>query len=226
MDIAGLPERLAALDAERLRRSAQGGTAAYLDVAPAREMIESLREMLPVGPAGEPPAAIAEREAALNALKAEFDRRLQAKDAPDLLALGLRRLEEAVFRPCSFGIPADASAALAHGLRRIDEALTELQGKARDLLEAELALVMMPDQTGRRIDPKRHNVVGSRPVDDPSLDDTVVSQQRSGWLIGEEVLARADVTRYASPTGRTPAFPDLDDVDDGGLDDAMMGKKR
>lgn len=227
MDVEGLEARLAALDDERQRRQGEPGK---LDTSAADEALGSLRELLDAAEADtaqELEPLIAEREAALQALVQETELKLTSGRAPEVVGQGLRRLAEAVYQTRAFS-GQDAPDEIAwptEALTDFDDKLRATQQAARELLERELGLAMMPDQTGQRIDPIRHNVIGSEAGDDPLRDNTVARQEAPGWLLGEDVLAQADVVRYTSSAGGAPLLPDLEDVREHRVDDTMMGKK-
>jgi len=213
MDLAGLSGRLKALDKE-----SEGHAPAQVDSADARAALEALEGI------AEGDEMVTRRKEALAAVETEAARKLEAKGDPQAIGHGLRRLGEAVFS--EHELPTEASGHFAGALQRFDEALAELKGQARELLERELGLRAMPDQTGRPIAPDRHNVVDTESGDDPAKDNTVLRQEARGWLLRDEVLARADVVRYASSIGRAPSLPDLEDVQRERLDEGMVGRKK
>ncbi len=65
----------------------------------------------------------------------------------------------------------------------------------RDLLLSKLGSYQVTrlDDEGAAFDPRRHEAVSIVPVDDPALDDRVVSVIRRGYAIGEEILRPAAV---------------------------------
>ena len=174
--------------------------------------------------------AVLRREEAVGRMAQEVQLRLAARGSPATLAQGLRRLEDTLYREPGFsrpdapptGVLPPQAVAL---LDRFDDLYRAEQAAARRLLHDELGLDMMSTSVGHAIDPVRHNVTGSVSGDDPFLDNTVAQVEAPGWLLGDAVLARADVSRYSCSSAGVPMLPALEDVRPQGLDDSMVGRK-
>ena len=236
MDLSTLAQRLAALDQEQGRPdSAPDGDDARLDTA---SLTRILAELGPLAAAADAhtqqsvQAAVGDRERALHDLLEVIRLKLAARGEPEIIAQGLRRVEEAVYRQRSFITPdpgicaTDPLRVVPALLDEFDSQLAIAQAAARDLLKSELGLEMMPDQTGKRVDPSYHDVGASHSGDDPARENTVSSQESPGWLLEGAVIVAADVVRYTCSSGGAPLLPDLDDVRNLRVDDDLFGQKR
>lgn len=201
---------------------------AALDIAGLEHALNELRACPDL--ARDAAGAVARREEAVAGLVHEVELRLAARGNPAVLAQGLRRLEDTLYRAPDFSDPDDPpfgalpprAVAL---LERFDDLFREAQAAARGLLQAELGLAMMTPQVGQAIDPVRHNVIGSVTGDDPARDNTVAQVEAPGWMLADAVLARADVIRYSCSSAGFAMQPALDDERSRGPDDAMVGRK-
>lgn len=191
LEVYALPGALAALDAERRRREA----GPPLDASALRRLLEELQGRVPA-------EAIAVRARWAEELLTAVATKLAQRGQRELLAQGLRRLEELLY-----GTPEPPDPQLAGA----DAALAALQVAARQRLLGEIGLQRLPDQTGAALDALRHEVVGSEPGADASRDGTVAHQEAYGWLLGDAVLVPARVVRYATTTAPGAASPSADD---------------
>jgi hypothetical protein len=187
LEVHALPGALAALDAERRRREA----GPPLDASELRRLLAEARGRAPS-------EAVALREAWVEELLTAVETKLAQRGQPELLAQGLRRLEQLLY-----GTPEPADPRLAAA----DGALAALQAAARERLLSEVGLQQLADQTGLPLDVGRHEVVSSEVGDDPARDGTVARQEAFGWLLGDAVLAPARVVRYAATSARGAAPP-------------------
>ena len=185
-----LPSALAALDAERRRREA----GPPLDASALLRLLAEERGRASA-------EAVAVREKWAQELLAMVEAKLAQRGQPQLLAQGLRRLEDLLYDKPQ---PVDPQLAAA------DAALAALQAAARRRLLEEVGLQRLPDQTGALLDAERHEVVDSEPGDDPSRDNTVARQETFGWLLGDAILLPARVVRYAAtlPGDAPPSIAD------------------
>jgi len=220
MDLSGLRGQLEAFDKERSKRQGTPAWAAAWD-----PVVEQTWATLPVDGESGTDQWVEERRSALGVLDSEVRARLSGGRTPDVLAQGLRRLQEAAYTERSFGRPESATPEMRESLTTFDEAFRDAQRQARELLKSELGLEMLPEQTGLPIDPTRHNVVGSETANTPSQDNTVASQEAPGWTLDGDGLVRADVIRYAAATGNAPLLPSLDEIEDSGLDEGLLGRR-
>ncbi|NSW56541.1 MAG: hypothetical protein HPY44_11035 [Armatimonadetes bacterium] len=209
-DVDGLRKRLDDLDrAPDAASDAPFRTA----LAEARLLLADARSQ---GAAAE---SLAFREAGLDDLETQVMRKLSGPRDTPTLAQGLRRLA-AVLSPSNEGPATDEA------LARLDAAIMRARAAAAEQLAGDLGLSIMLVRPGDRIDPVRHEVVETRVAQDPALDNTVCSVEDAGWLLGDDVLVRAEVIRYAAEGGVLPTLPDLDDIPSDRLDGGVLGRKR
>lgn len=221
-------ERMVLQGPENLGTSG-AGAGGLPQVARARETIRELAALGQEAPAEQQSivaALCARYAAALDEMVVETDRKLQARGRPDLLSQGLRRLEAALWQEGESLVPPSATdPRIVAKLQRLDQETTAARTALRELLRDELGLIMMPDQTGQPLDPRRHNVIASIPSHDPWRNSTVASQAAPGWMLGDVVLVPADVVRYAG-TGSSLTAPAALADGEADRDEELWGRPR
>ena len=213
LDVDGLRQRLDALD----RDPGAGEPEFHAALAHARQALEAARTQ---GLGADIHAA---RQAELEDLETQVTRKLQGpRDAPTL-AQGLRRLAAAL-RPAELA-ERWALSATGETPGQLGAAIEKAREAGARALATQLGLRIMPVAPGDRIDPPRHQVVGTRTASDPALDNTVCCVEDAGWLLGEEILVRAEVVRFVAEGGALPTLPDLSELPAERLDAGILGRK-
>ncbi|MCE5217136.1 hypothetical protein LLH03_08895 [bacterium] len=224
MDMSGLASGLAALDAQARRQAAAPSLETV--TAPCEAALESAERATAATPeeTAALQAAVETRREALSALTRAVAEKLSAQGQPAEIGQGLRRLEQIVYHEPQFP-EVERPVEAASALQNFDRCYSELQSKARDVLQSSLGLCPMPDQTGQPVDPQLHEVVASEAGTDRSRDNTVTRQEGTGWRLGSEVLVKATVIRYTCAEGISP-FPDLGELPAQETDATMWGTRR
>lgn len=208
-DASALRKRLDALDRDR---GAAGESPFETALSQARSLLADARSQ------GAPAESLAAREVELDELETRLERKLSGPRDASTLAQGLRRLAAVL-------VPDLERQGRSGLLVSLDAAIERARGAAAEQLAADLGLRIMPVSPGDRVDPVRHEVIETRMAQDPALDNTVCSVEDAGWLLGDDVLVRAQVIRYAAEGGALPTLPDLGDIAHNGLDNGILGRK-